>query len=498
MTPPRSRDEILMATLPRAQRKALGQFATPDEIAALMAAWIDQPGIAEVVDPAVGTGALLRAIAARHGGQARVHLRGGELDPAAAAIATAELGVFAGAGSSVEIGDFFERALESWAAISCNPPYLNAARLANREALRQCVERDAGIAFRGNPNLALLFSARLLAFLAPGGRLALLIPSELLDQRTAGPFKRALLDRGLLRAVITFDDEQESVFEGVETTATVLLLERPALNEETLPNEIGLIRVEHDGVAAALHAITGATWPVTIAATLLQDYADGRWSRVFADQHSDAPGAADVRLGDLLEITSPRNSGWDAFFIRPLREWRSLGIPKRYLAPVIAWKGLMPEDGVLDADWIREMDRRGEAIWLLVAPRDLTGADPALTRLIAAAEASGEMPKTLRGKAGWWAQRPTDPAPLYAVSYWHPSSHFAILRNTAGIAGFASFFALRPRDLADGARIAGDPAVAEAFIGARRRLGHGLSKIEVSDARTAIVRGWRRASIESA
>lgn len=485
----RSRDDLLFATLPRARRKALGQFATPEQIALTMASWIDRPGIAEFVDPAVGTGALLRAVAERHGGKTGADLLGGELDEAAAAIARTELAPLTGGGMEVRVGDFFDAPLTGWHAVSCNPPYLNLSKVDRREDYRAIVARDTGISFGGSPNLALLFSARLLACLAPGGRLALLVPSELLDQRTAGPFKAALIERGLLRGVLVFD-EAESVFADAETTATVLLIERPAEGTPH-PSTIAVLHVTDATDPALLDASTLTRWE-QLATDELGGHAHGRWTAVFRAEHRQEPGPDDARLGEITAITSPHVSGWDDFFIRSRAVWRELGIDGRYLVPVIAWKRLLPESGLIDADWITAMDAADERIWLLVAPRDLPTDDEALKTLISGGEGRDDFPKALAGKRAWWALRAPVPAPVYATSYWQKSGRFAIVRNTVNVVAFSTLFDVRPLDPAQADRVAADPEVAAAFVGARRRLGAGLSKIEVSDARRAIVRGWRK------
>jgi SAM-dependent methyltransferase len=484
----RSRDEQLFSTLPRARRKALGQYATPEQIAATMASWIDQPGVTTYVDPAVGTGALLRAVAERHGGTTAARLLGGELDEAAAAIARTELAPLTTHGSEVRVGDFFDAPLEPWTAVSCNPPYLNLSKVDRRDDYRAIVARDAGIEFAGAPNLALLFSARLLAFLAPGGRLALLVPSELLDQRTAGPLKAALIARGLLRGVIVFD-EAESVFADADTTATVLLLERP-VDGTPLPASVALLRVNAQTDPDLLDAATIDRWE-RLDAGDLADHAHGRWTLVFRAEHQLTLEPDDVRLGEIVTITSPQNTGWDAFFIRSGAEWASLGIDRRHLVPVIAWKRLIPLSGPIDAEWIRAMEAANERIYLLVAPRTIDPADTALAALIETGRQRDDFPKAMVGRATWWALRRPEPAPVYVTSYWQKSDRFAIVRNTGPVVAFATLFAVRPLDSADADRLVADPAVSEALIGARRRLGAGLSKIEVSDARVAIVRGWK-------
>ena len=489
MARPRSHDEQLFAALPKARRKALGQFATPDDIALLMAAWVgDESGA--IYDPAVGTGALLRAAAVLAGGRTRSYLVGGELDEAAAEIARNELFPLSQTGFEVRVGDWFAAPLEEWGAITCNPPYLNAKNIANRDELREIVERDAGIRFGGSPTLALLFSARLLAYLAPGGRLALLVPSELLDQSTAAAWKLALIERGYLAGILVFD-EAESVFEGAETTATVLLIERPR-ETGVGPDLIGFLHVHGSDIETAVAAISEDSFSDALTPDELAAHAAGRWTAIFRGEHNDVVGPTDARLGDIATIISPRVTGWDRFFIRSAAAWKAAGIPKKFLTPVLAWKRLIPESRLLDAAWLAAADAVGEPIWLLTAPAEHDSLP--LAQLIDAAEHSDDFPKAMGGKRAWWVVKANTAAPVLVTSYWQSGGHFAVVRNKAGVRGFSTVFEVRPHNLADADRFVASKAISDAFLRSRRRLGAGLSKIEVRDARVAVVRGWKAGS----
>ena len=472
MSRTRSRDEQLFTTLPKARRKALGQFATPDNIATLMAAWIgDEAGA--IYDPAVGTGALLRAAAILAGGKTRGRLVGGELDEAAAEISRRELDGLSDAGYEVRVGDWFDTPVEEWRSITCNPPYLNAKNIDRRDELREIVARDSGVSFRGAPNLALLFSARLLAYLAPEGRMALLVPSELLDQSTARPWKEALIKRGYLAGILVFD-EADSVFEGAETTATVLLIERPKV-EGMGPELIGFLHVYGSDIESAVAAISEESFAEAISAEDLLTHAEGRWTAIFRGEHNEVPGAEDVRLGEIATIISPRVSGWDKFFIRSASAWAAVGIPKAWLTPVLAWKRLIPESMVIDAAWIKACDGADEPIWLLTAPEDYAGSPgaAALTTLISDAEQSDDFPNAMGGKRAWWVVKANTAAPVLVTSYWQSGGHFAVVRNKTEVRGFSTVFEVRPHDAADADRFVASDAVKDAFLRSRRRLGAG-------------------------
>ena len=115
-------------------------------------------------------------------------------------------------------------AARSWPGIIMNPPYIKHHELADKEARIAAIERDAGLTFSRLTNLYAVFLVRAGLALAPGGRAAAIVPSELLNANYGRAVKRFLVERGLLRAIISFDFHS-NVFAGATTTACIILLE---------------------------------------------------------------------------------------------------------------------------------------------------------------------------------------------------------------------------------------------------------------------------------
>ena len=181
----------------RFSRPAAGRFwATPDDLADLMTELVEVPGN-EILDPACGAGANLRA-AVRAG---CASASGQELDNALAGLARLwlELGNATGeveAGDALHADAFAGRLFD---AVVCHPPF-NASNW-GQERLDPAEPRwSYGLPPRTEPELAWVEHA--LAHLRPGGRAVLLLPPAVASRRAGKRIRAALLRRGALRAVI--------------------------------------------------------------------------------------------------------------------------------------------------------------------------------------------------------------------------------------------------------------------------------------------------------
>ncbi|MEV5443248.1 N-6 DNA methylase [Streptomyces sp. NPDC052644] len=171
---------------------------TPPGPAALMAALAAPPGRAErpvVLDPACGTGALLRAV------EAPAALYAQEADPDLAALSALRLALHTGAEVHARSGD----ALRADAhprlaadAVLCHPPFNE--RNWGHEELAYDPRWEYGFPARTESELAWVQHA--LARLRPGGTAVLLMPPAAASRRSGRRIRADLLRRGALRAVV--------------------------------------------------------------------------------------------------------------------------------------------------------------------------------------------------------------------------------------------------------------------------------------------------------
>jgi hypothetical protein len=219
-------------------KRQRGQFFTNRLVVDLMVELVDpRPGEA-VLDPAGGSGRFLTAVARRRraGGLFLV-----ETSPRLVKVARAAM-ILGGAPALVTRGDGlgpYER-LDPRLGRACprggagviltNPPFagIGAGRVADPEVLRAfaCGRRWAGLRPTAEPLREgappeLLFFERCLDWLAPGGRLGIVLPKSFLDTRTHLPGRALLFERARLCAVVSCHRHTFQPHTGVRTCIVV-------------------------------------------------------------------------------------------------------------------------------------------------------------------------------------------------------------------------------------------------------------------------------------
>jgi hypothetical protein len=359
-----------------ARRLALGQWFTPPAVAdlALSLALPDRararPDTLRLVDPACGDGAFLararlRGIGTGAGGA----VCGVELDPAAAGAARARV-----PGAQVHEGDLF--ALDPGAlgglfdVVVGNPPYVRQERLApaQKQRIRERLALDfpalpaqALDRVLGRGDLAAACILRALRLARPGGRVALVVSSALLDAGYAAALWELVLGCGQVRAIV--DAPGERWFADAAVNAVILVMDRipgPDCERAAAPAagrapedefEIGPdpARPGPDVLLARLRVSTAAA---AERARGLDDLgrvaevrrapasAPGRWaaglraSPAWFDFEATA-GDALVPLGQLAEVRRGVTSGANEVFYLERAQAHALGIEPDVLLPLL-------------------------------------------------------------------------------------------------------------------------------------------------------------------
>jgi hypothetical protein len=230
-------------------RKARGAFFTPPALCHYLARWAVRDGGDRVLEPSCGEAAFLVALAERlrglgggtscgtSSGTGRAEgrgvgrgdgpragrLHGVELHRASALRARAVLAA-AGLPAEIEVADFLH--LEPspvYDAVVGNPPYVRYQDFSGeaRTRGRQAALR-AGVRLTNLASSWAAFTVHATLFLRPGGRLALVLPAELLSVNYAAQVREFLMQRfGQVRLVLF----TERVFPGVLEEVVLLLAE---------------------------------------------------------------------------------------------------------------------------------------------------------------------------------------------------------------------------------------------------------------------------------
>jgi adenine-specific DNA-methyltransferase len=207
-------------------RKERGAFFTPPAITRFIANWAIRCGGDRVLEPAAGDAAFLvsavdrlRELAPDQNSTPKVH--GVEIHAYSAGIARKRV-IDAGGLAEIQISDFFNVVPdESFDTVVGNPPYIRyqdftgEARARAREAALR-----GGVSLTGLASSWAAFTVHSALFLRPGGRLAFVLPAELLSVNYAAPVRKFLFSQFRDVQLVLFD---EQVFPEAEADVVLLL-----------------------------------------------------------------------------------------------------------------------------------------------------------------------------------------------------------------------------------------------------------------------------------
>lgn len=216
-------------TIPQRSSKARGAFFTPPQIADFIANWAVRSAEDLILEPSCGDAEFLIAAGKRQTGLGAglflgEALTGIEVHQETAISARTRLNSHGCHAATVINDDFFDVDCSPiYDAIIGNPPFIryqdfagDARRKAAAAALRQ------GVRLTGLASSWAAFVLHACGFLSPGGRLALVLPAELLGVQYASDVRRFLLDRFRCVKLVLFE---ELVFPGVQEEVVLLLAE---------------------------------------------------------------------------------------------------------------------------------------------------------------------------------------------------------------------------------------------------------------------------------
>jgi len=299
--------------------KLRGGYYTPNRLAAFLAEWAIQRGDERVLEPSAGDGAVSAAAAARigEGGQVvAVEVDGVEAKKVADQ---------SGQRTTVINADLFAwyrdaRPDGAFDAVVGNPPFIRYQDFPEAHRVPAfALMREAGLKPSRLTNAWVPFVVVATRSLRPGGRLALVLPAELLQVGYAAEL-RGYLARNYSRiTVVTF---RQLTFKRIQQE-TVLLL---GVRHEGAVAEMSFVELG-DAADLAVDQIKSAP-PVTVGL----DHAREKWTQYYL-----APGeiglireiegsAAFGRLGDVARVDVGIVTGRNDFFVLTPREADLLGV----------------------------------------------------------------------------------------------------------------------------------------------------------------------------
>lgn len=325
------------------ERKALGAWYTPLSLVRPLIRWAVRSPREHVLDPAVGDGVFLaeaaRLIRALGGVPRGQQLHGADVNPDAVAMTRHVLAEMLPMQELPEIrhADFFDIDPPSNLfsdsnfvdAVVGNPPYIRYQSFAGPQRSAALGRAAAqGVRLTSLSSSWAPFVVHAASFLNTGGRLALVLPEEIVHATYAAEVRRFLRDRFQTVGVVRFESH---LFP--ETQTRVVLLVADGKDVPPL-GQLRLVSVRHPEDLGDLQELLDSS----------EYFAPGvepeKWETSF---HDDAAGLVDqLKRADLLVPLRRFGkagigfvSGANDYFVLPPSKSRERGIPARYLVPAV-------------------------------------------------------------------------------------------------------------------------------------------------------------------
>ncbi len=342
-----------------------------------------------ILDPSCGAGVFLECVARRllalgsRSLQASRSVIGIDLDPEAARLTGDALRtIFKVPQVNVRNGSFFSMEPPGpdsgnglmVDAVVGNPPYIRYQEFSGTsrdEALRRA--HGAGVLLNRLTSSWAPFVAHAISFIKPGGRLALILPAELIHASYAAPLRKHLRDTFAMVHLVSF---RRAVFPDVEEEVIVVLAEGKGVGR---PGILGLVEAEDGGDLAKIDGLLARE----------EIFAPGVEPLKWVPGFTDCPGlrvldqmaAAGflVPLERLGKASIGFVSGANDFFVLTQEEVSDWRLPERSLQPALIRARQIQGRVVTSAD-LQAMKVRNERCLLWKPDRELTKEERAYAR----------------------------------------------------------------------------------------------------------------------
>lgn len=356
-------------------QKLRGGYYTPKPIADFLARWAIQSSKAQVLEPSCGDGVLLesslqalleqgaskkRAVELVHGVEIDKHEREKAIER------LRSLGYLPGP-LTIHGGDFFAYCREHltdkgllaiaegreprfFDAVVGNPPFVRYQNFPEeqREAAFEIMKR-AGMSPSRLTNAWVPFLVASSFLLTPRGRMAMVVPAELLQVNYAAELRRFLSDYFNKLTLVTF---KKLVFEGIQQEVVLLL------GEKNGDGRAGIRTVELNGVAdLASYEHTdfssGELKPM--------DHGTEKWTQYFLDKaeinllRSLRANPRLVEAGKVIDVDVGVVTGQNQFFVLSAAQVDGISL-KRYTRRIVSRSGHLKGAIFSEGDWLSNVE----------------------------------------------------------------------------------------------------------------------------------------------
>lgn len=376
------------------QDKLRGGYYTSARVAEWLCAWAIQDANNTVLEPSCGDGAFLEAAMHRYqalgasAGQIARNLKGIEIIAAEAKHARGRLKTVIGeaAENVVENSDFFgwwqSTHQPAYDVIVGNPPFIRYQSFPEPHRARaMAIMGEQGLSPNKLTNIWVPFVVAATASLKVGGRLALVLPAEILQVTYAAQLRSFLTDRFKRIDVVACN---ELFFERAEQEV-VLLLADGALKRASETNICRVAMTEADKVSDITDRSPSAILKAAKPKTIQHD--NEKWLKYFLDNKQIAFMRA-LRESEITASMSAHASidvgvvtGKNEFFVLSSEQVSELGIDG-YTTPLVSRSVQLKGSRLGKADW-KTLCAAGDRVHLLnISPDQLDRLSAKLKRYI--------------------------------------------------------------------------------------------------------------------
>lgn len=410
-------------------RKQYGQFFTPPPVARFMCRWLVQKGAVELFDPAFGLGAFY--FAARELNPA-IRFSGIEKDPTVLAHFREDHPSLDASILTLSNVDYFSVWGAKHPAIVCNPPYLRFQHFTDRQRVIPEIKRYLGQRLSGYSNIASAFLFKSLHELVPGGCLAYLMPLEFLNTIYGETIKRALLDKGRLKALLRIEPEGE-VFPDAITSVGIILVSDDGTQEPVKFCTVeSLAQLENN-----INELPCRSVPLEALRP------EDKWLRHF-EQPCVLNSGALQPLSLYGSFSRGIATGANDFFILSKSDVARLELPASILHPCISRSSQIKQVLISDAD-IDRLIENDERVFLV----DLSSShDKAVKKYIEFGKLQRFDKRYLtRMRNPWFKLERRQPAPIWFGVF--SRNGFKVIRNTSRALTLTCFHCFYPNFLGE-------------------------------------------------
>jgi hypothetical protein len=384
-------------------------------------------------------------------------------------------------------------------ACLCNPPYTRhqLLRRTYKNRIAESLSRRIGVPIDRRASLYLYFFLHALEFLRPEGRLAFIMPSQVLETDYARQLRSFLARNYRIRAVILIDEHCE-IFHDAIVSPCLFLIEnsKPNGNSSTFIK----VRAWSDSIWASLQGMSKkSATDIKVLRILQSDLIYARkWSNILRQGDCElltSDSNAMIHLGSIANVVRGIATGANDVLTLSESTVKQLGIEKRFLKPVLAKASYLVSEE-LDASEFKRILRSGRKAWLLFCskPKTELGGTRVLSYL-KKAEKKGYHRRALTGaRHPWYRTERRDPAPILFTymsnsrpRFIYNQIHALNLNNLHGI--YLKSRKLRSKKHVEQlVRILNSDLVVDQLQTVGRNYARGLLKVEPKELEQVVIR----------